>query len=207
MNFENWGLTEYEEGFARQQETLTKRIEGSIEDTLAFTEHWPVFTLGARQGAHEHFLGDLAQSPIPVIKTNRGGDITYHGPGQIVGYLFIDLRQLDKDLHRLLRNIEELLIRTVGYFGLAAHRRAGKTGIWLGEKKIAAIGVAARQWVSYHGFSLNVNLDLQPFGQIIPCGISNAEGSVSSLQKELKTDISPAEILPLLEREAEILRR
>lgn len=207
LQIEHWGITEYEEAFARQKETLTKRIAGEISDTLVLTEHWPVFTVGSRIGAEKNFLGNPSTSQIPVVKTNRGGDITYHGPGQIVGYLFIDLQQLDKDLHRLLRNIEELIIRTIGCFGLATHRREGKTGIWLEERKIAAIGVAAKQWVSYHGFSLNVNTNLQPFGQIIPCGISNEEGSVTSLEKELQEEITIDQVLPVIEKEIDVLLR
>src|SRR5690606_15550204 len=120
---------------------------------------------------------------IEVVQTNRGGDITYHGPGQLVGYLIVSLEK-SRDLHRFLREMEQALINALGMIGLAAARRKGMTGIWLDKRKIAAMGVAVRQWVTCHGFALNVSNDLDPFGGIVPCGIDAKQGSVTSMEKE-----------------------
>lgn len=196
LTVQNWGRTEYGEAWRRQGETVAQRILGEIGDTLIFTEHDPVFTLGMRAGADANLIWNqeqLAQKGIAVVKTNRGGDITYHGPGQIVGYPIISLAS-HKDLHAYLRFLEQVLIDALGSFGLAATRREGKTGIWLGPRKIAAIGVAVRRWVTYHGFALNVNTDLSHFDGIIPCGISAAEGSVTSLQAEFGRAFDGAEV-------------
>jgi len=181
----DWGRTGYADAWARQEELVARRNAGGTGDTLVFTEHDPVYTLGVRKGAEEHLIWDeaeLAKRGIAVCKTNRGGDITYHGPGQIVGYPIINL-SARKDLHAYLRLLEQVLINTVGTFGLAAGRRTGKTGIWLGPRKIAAIGVAVKKWTTYHGFALNVDADLTPFSGIVPCGIT--DGTVTSLAAEL----------------------
>jgi lipoyl(octanoyl) transferase len=173
--------------FRRQQDLVARRIAGEIGDTLVFTEHEPVFTIGARPGAENHIVWDavtLAGSGVEVVKTNRGGDVTYHGPGQVVGYPIVSLDRRP-DLHAYLRFLEEVLIRSLGCLGLAASRRPGLTGIWLGKRKIAAIGVAVRRWVTYHGFALNVNPDLSHFAGIVPCGIPSAEGTVTSIEAEL----------------------
>ncbi|KXU34077.1 lipoate--protein ligase [Cephaloticoccus primus] len=190
----DWGRTPYAEALARQEALLAQRIAGEIGDTLVFTEHEPVFTLGRRSGADAHLLWgetERAKKGIALAQTNRGGDITYHGPGQIVGYPIVSL-DARRDLHAYLRLIEQVLINTVGALGLAASRRGGLTGIWIGERKIAAIGVAVKRWVAYHGFALNVAPDLSHFGGIIPCGISPAQGSVTSLAAELGTANTPA---------------
>jgi lipoyl(octanoyl) transferase len=181
----DWGRTGYADAWQRQEELVTRRNAGEIGDTLVFTEHDPVYTLGVRKGAEQHLIWDeaeLARRGITVAKTNRGGDITYHGPGQIVGYPIVNLA-LRKDLHAYLRLLEQVLINTVGTFGLAAARREGKTGIWLGPRKIAAIGVAVKKWTTYHGFALNVDADLAPFAGIVPCGIT--DGTVTSMAAEL----------------------
>lgn len=181
----DWGRTGYADAWSRQEELVTRRNAGDIGDTLVFTQHDPVYTLGVRKGAEQHLIWDeaeLAKHGIAVFKTNRGGDITYHGPGQIVGYPIINLAPR-KDLHAYLRLLEQVLINTVGTFGLAAARREGKTGIWLGPRKIAAIGVAVKKWTTYHGFALNVNPDLAPFAGIVPCGIT--DGTVTSMAAEL----------------------
>jgi lipoyl(octanoyl) transferase len=199
----DWGRTRYAEAWAHQDELVRQRIAGEIGDTLVFTEHEPVFTIGLRSGAGTHLVWNeeqLAQTGIPVVKTNRGGDITYHGPGQIVGYAIVSLAAR-KDLHAYLRFLEQVLINSLGSLGLAADRRDGKTGIWLGRRKIAAIGVAVRRWVTYHGFALNVNADLAPFSGIVPCGISAADGSVTSMQVELGRACDPAEVKAVLANE------
>jgi lipoyl(octanoyl) transferase len=199
----DWGRTRYETAWRAQDELVAKRIAGEIADTLVFTEHDPVYTVGLRNGAADHLVWSpehLSREGIEVVKTNRGGDITYHGPGQIVGYPIIDLSSR-KDLHEYLRLLEQVMINTVGSLGLVATRREGKTGIWIGTRKIAAIGVAVRRWVAYHGFALNVHPDLAHFQGIVPCGISATEGTVTSLQAELGRTLDLVEVKNLLGRE------
>jgi lipoyl(octanoyl) transferase len=204
---DDWGRTRYVDAWKRQDEYVARRIGNEIGDTLVFTEHHPVFTVGLRGGADAHLVWQadrLAREGIEVVKTNRGGDITYHGPGQIVGYPIVSLAS-HKDLHAYLRFLEQVMIDSIGALGLAAARREGKTGIWLGARKIAAIGVAVRRWVAYHGFALNVNTDLAPFNGIIPCGISAADGTVTSMAKELGHPIDETEVKHVLAREFQIL--
>lgn len=192
----DWGLTHYDEAFVNQQKLVESRINLEINDTLIFTEHHPVFTLGKRKGTTNHLLWDndaLKTQGIQLAMTNRGGDITYHGPGQIVAYPIINL-QKTKDLHAYLRNLEQVLINALGCHGLIANRKEGKTGIWIQTRKIAAIGVAVKRWVTYHGFALNVKTDLKHFSGIIPCGISPSEGSVTSMEKELGCNLDLEEI-------------
>ena len=192
----DWGRTRYEAAWKAQDALVAKRIANEISDTLVFTEHEPVYTVGLRSGAEANLVWDpahLAREGIEVVKTNRGGDITYHGPGQIVGYPIIDLSP-HKDLHEYLRLLEQVMINTVGSFGLTATRREGKTGIWVGTRKVAAIGVAVRRWVAYHGFALNVNANLSHFQGIVPCGISATEGTVTSLQAELGRELDLAAV-------------
>lgn len=205
----DWGRTEYRTAWERQAGLVTQRIAGEMGDTLVFTEHEPVYTIGLRRGADAHLVwnaDELAREGIAVVNTNRGGDITYHGPGQIVGYPIISLAG-HKDLHAYLRLLEQVVINAVGAMGLVATRREGQTGIWTGQRKIAAIGVAVRRWVTYHGFALNVDPDLRHFTGIIPCGISAADGSVTSLRNELGHAVDPAAIMAALVREFERLLR
>jgi lipoyl(octanoyl) transferase len=199
----DWGRTGYADAWKRQEEYVARRNAGEVGDTLIFTEHDPVFTLGVRRGAEQNLLwnpAELAQRGIAVHTTNRGGDITYHGPGQIVGYPIMHLGAR-KDLHAYLRFLEQVMINTVGTFGLAADRRAGKTGIWLGPRKLAAIGVAVKKWTTLHGFALNVNTDLTPFTGIIPCGITAADGTVTSMHVELGRKLDDAEVKRVLAAE------
>jgi lipoyl(octanoyl) transferase len=159
-----------------------------------------VFTVGLRRGAEANLVWDprqLHQAGVDLVKTNRGGDITYHGPGQVVGYPIVSLVPRP-DLHAYLRLLEQVMINALGSLGLAASRRTGKTGIWLGRRKIAAIGVAVRRWVAYHGFALNVDPDLAHFGGIIPCGIGATDGSVTSMRAELGRVVDPAEVRQVL---------
>ena len=200
---EDWGRTSYADALARQQASVAERIGGTRPDILVFTEHNPVFTIGLRSGAQQHLLwGEalLAREGVEVAKTNRGGDITYHGPGQIVGYPIVSLEPR-RDLHAYLRFLEQVLINSVGALGLAAARNPGKTGIWVGKRKIAAIGVAVRRWVAYHGFALNVAPNLGHFGGIVPCGISPLEGTVTSLEAELGKAPSMDEVKAVLAAE------
>ncbi len=190
----DWGRTDYREAFDLQKERVDARKAGRCPDALIFTEHNPVFTMGLRKGAAAHLVWDEAactERGIDVIPTNRGGDITYHGPGQIVGYPVVSLQQR-RDLHAYLRDLEEVLIRTLRHFDLEAGRRPGKTGIWLATRKIAAIGVAVKSWITYHGFALNVAPDLGHFEGIVPCGIT--DGTVTSMAHELGFSIDSAEV-------------
>ncbi len=198
----DWGRTAYRDACARQAALVEQRLSGEIGDTLVFTEHEPVFTLGLRSGAETHLVWNaerLAAEGVAVEKTNRGGDITYHGPGQIVGYPIVSLA-VHRDLHAYLRLLEEVVITALATLGLTATRRAGLTGIWTGRRKIAAIGVAVRRWIAYHGFALNVDPDLAHFGGIVPCGIASADGTVTSLRAELGREVAIAEVKSAVEQ-------
>lgn len=191
-----WGRTSYQDAWHRQSELVARRLTGGIGDTLVLTEHDPVFTHGQRAGALANLVWDaprLEREGIAVLPTNRGGDITYHGPGQIVGYPIVCL-EVRRDLHAYLRFLEDVLLATLDDWGLAGNRREGKTGIWLGARKIAAIGVAVRRWVAYHGFALNVDVNLAHFAGIVPCGISDSEGTVTSMHTELSRSIDLAAV-------------
>lgn len=190
----DWGRTRYAQAFEKQIARVDLRKSSDCGDALILTEHDPVYTLGLRKGADQHLIWNkatLAEQGIEVHKSNRGGDITYHGPGQIVGYPIISL-QSRKDLHAYLRDLEEVVIRTLSQFGLKSARREGKTGIWLETRKVCAIGVAVKSWITYHGFALNVNPDLNHFNGIVPCGIT--DGTVTSLSNELGYSIDTAEV-------------
>lgn len=192
----DWGRTAYADAWRRQEELVARRQAGEAPDTLVFTEHEPVFTLGVRRGAEQNLLwpqAELALRGIAVVTTNRGGDITYHGPGQIVGYPIVNLGPR-RDLHAYLRFLEDVMIASVAPFGLTAGRNPGKTGIWIGPRKIAAIGVAVKRWTTFHGFALNVNTDLAPYSGIIPCGIAATDGTVTSMHLELGRPVDLAEV-------------
>src|SRR5690606_14335611 len=192
----DWGRTRYADATARQLELVQQRIDGTIGDTLVFTEHDPVYTVGLRTGAAAHLVWDetrRSSEGIEVSATNRGGDITYHGPGQLVGYPIMSLDGR-RDLHAYLRLLEDVLIDTVASFGVTATQRPGLTGIWIGTRKVAAIGVAVRRWVTYHGFALNVSPNLEHFGGIVPCGIAPTVGSVTSLERECARTPTLAEV-------------
>ncbi|HUG13055.1 MAG TPA: lipoyl(octanoyl) transferase LipB [Opitutaceae bacterium] len=187
----DWGRTRYDDALARQLELVRARIAGEIPDTLVFTEHEPVFTKGVRRESGEHLLwsdGELADRGITVHDTNRGGDITYHGPGQLVCYPILDL-SARRDLHAYLRFLEQVLIDSAACFGVTAGRREGKTGIWIADRKLAAIGVAVKKWTTHHGFAFNVDPDLSHFAGIVPCGIT--DGTVTSLRAELGAACPP----------------
>ncbi len=203
----DWGRTRYEPARAAQEALVAQHLAGEIGDTLVFTEHDPVFTVGLRAGAEHHLVWDaarLAAEGVEVVKTNRGGDITYHGPGQLVGYPIVSLAAR-KDLHAYLRFLEQVLINAVGSLGLVATRRPGLTGIWIGPRKVAAVGVAVRRWIAYHGFALNVNAHLPHFAGIVPCGIAATDGTVTSLHTELGHDLDLTEVKTLVAREFQTL--
>jgi lipoate-protein ligase B len=189
----DWSRTDYADAFARQKARVDERRSGLCRDALIFTEHNPVYTMGLRKGAAQHLVwsqAECARRGISVVHSNRGGDITYHGPGQLVGYAILSLRHR-RDLHAYLRDLEEVVIRCLASYGLEAARRKGKTGIWIeSTRKICAIGVAVRSWITYHGFALNVNPDMQHFEGIVPCGIT--DGTVTSLTNELDKPVDIA---------------
>jgi lipoyl(octanoyl) transferase len=168
------GRVAYEEALALQARLVQERRAGEIEDQLLLLEHPHVITLGS-SSRPEHVLFDAAAREargIALFETGRGGDVTYHGPGQLIGYPILDLKPDRCDLHRYVRDIEEALIRALADFGVAAARKPGLTGAWVGEEKVAAIGVRVSSgWITSHGFALNVTTDLGYFGAIVPCGI------------------------------------
>lgn len=176
----------YADALAVQRAAAQQRIDGRLaEDVLFLVEHPPVITLG-RSSDTAHVLADpatLAARGVEMFEVERGGDVTFHGPGQLVGYPIVDLRQHREDLHWYLRQLEEVLIRALGTFGITAERRPSLTGAWTGGRKIASIGVHAKQWVTWHGFALNVTTDLSQFGLIVPCGIDQVE--MTSVAREL----------------------
>jgi lipoate-protein ligase B len=198
------GLRDYEEVWRLQKEFVARRRAGEIPDTVILVEHPPVFTIGRQASPGPYiFAGQWpakANSPDEVwrslVVVERGGGITFHGPGQLVGYPIVDLRGRGRDIHRFLRDLEEVLIRTLRDFSLDAQRRPGLTGVWVGQKKLASIGIAVRHWVSYHGFALNVSVDLRYFRMIRPCGL---DGTVmTSMSELLGREISLAEVKPAL---------
>lgn len=167
-------------------------------DTLLFVEHPHVYTLG-KSGKDEHMLRsllELQELHAEFIRTDRGGDITYHGPGQIVAYPILDLDRHFTDVAKYLRYLEEVVIRVCGHYGLAAQRQQGLTGVWIGEAKICAFGIRCAHWVTMHGLALNVNTDLRYFNNIVPCGIANK--SVTSLEKELGRKVDVEEVKEIL---------
>jgi lipoyl(octanoyl) transferase len=189
------GRVPYSEALALQRSLVEERKADRVGDLLLLVEHPPVITVGVRgDGGRSHIIATpdrLAELAIEVSETGRGGDVTYHGPGQVVGYPIIDLKPDRCDVHRYVRDLEEVLIRATGDFGLAATRIEGLTGVWVGGEKLAAIGVRISRWVTSHGFAFNVTTDLDHFGLIVPCGIS--DHGVTSLAK-LGCDVSMAEV-------------
>ncbi|MDF2874369.1 MAG: lipB [Sporomusa sp.] len=169
------GRIPYTEAWQLQQEIAAARRSGSGKDTLLLVEHLPVYTLG-RSGSKSNIkVSDevLLTAGLEVIEVDRGGDVTYHGPGQLVGYPILDLRGYQQDLHRYAEMLEEVIIRTLDQYGIKGFRENGLTGVWTASGKIAAIGIGARGWVTMHGFALNVHPDMDYFGLINPCGITN----------------------------------
>lgn len=169
------GRVGYDRAWALQRELVAARRSGEAPDTLLLLEHPPVITLG-RSGETAHLLGseaELERRGVTFVETDRGGDITFHGPGQIVGYAIVDLGARGRDLHRYLRDLESVVIRALAEFGIEAGRVAGLTGVWAGDAKVAAIGIRVSRWVTHHGFALNVDTDLSYFDLIVPCGIAD----------------------------------
>lgn len=187
MNFQWLGRIDWQQAYTLQEQLVEQRLAGSIQDTVLLLEHEPVITIG--RTPDKSSLRNESAIPFPVIETNRGGQATYHGPGQLVGYLILDLSDLGRDLHAYLRRVEEAVIATCQQFGVSAHRRENLTGVWMAERKLASIGVGVRKWITMHGFALNITREsLQGFQPIVPCGIQDV--TMTCLADEAKQAIS-----------------
>jgi lipoyl(octanoyl) transferase len=191
------GRMEFADALALQEEIVAKKREDrSLGDELLLLEHEAVYTIG--RTPDKSSLLASAHLPHSLFAINRGGQATYHGPGQLMGYPIIDLRRCGQDLHRYLRWLEQLLIELLVGYGIAASRRESLTGVWVGQRKIASIGVGVRHWITMHGFALNVCGDLSPFDHIIPCGINNV--AMTSMEKETGGAFSVLDIARALEK-------
>ncbi len=214
--FQDWGVLDYQEAWDRQEKIFSETVaaktlnrnegtEHPVKNHLIFVEHPHVYTLG-KSGKPDHLLLDeqgLKAKKASYYKINRGGDITYHGPGQIVGYPILDLDNFFTDIHLYLRTLEEAVILTLADYGIKAGRYEGFTGVWLDAenekaRKICALGVRCSRWVTMHGFAFNVNTDLEYFKNIIPCGIDDKD--VTSIERELGYKINMEEIKPILKK-------
>jgi lipoyl(octanoyl) transferase len=191
------GRMEFAHALALQDEIVAqKRDDGAFQDELLLLEHEPVYTIG-RTPDRSSLLG-AQHLPHPLFSINRGGQATYHGPGQLMGYPIIDLRRCGQDLHKYLRWLEQLLIDLLAHHDIAAQRRESLTGVWIENRKIASIGVGVRHWITMHGFALNVCGDLSPFDHIVPCGINNV--AITSMEKETKKSFTVANIARAVEK-------
>jgi lipoyl(octanoyl) transferase len=190
------GTVSYGEALEIQNALAEERRQGRIPDSLLLLQHPHVLTLGARgDGGRSHILATperLSQLGVVVFETGRGGDVTYHGPGQLVGYPILDLEPDRRDVHKYVRDVEEVLIRTLGDYGVRASRIPGLTGVWVGAEKVAAIGIRISRWITSHGFALNVSTDLDFFRLIVPCGIGDR--GVTSLEKLLGRPVAFDEV-------------
>jgi lipoyl(octanoyl) transferase len=201
------GRMEFARALALQEEIVVKkRGDGSVEDQLLLLEHEPVYTIGRTPDQSSLSVtgrirgGELGavHLPHPFFAINRGGQATYHGPGQLMGYPIIDLRGFGQDVHKYLRWLEQLLIDLLAEYGIASSRRESLTGVWIGDRKIASIGVGVRHWITMHGFALNVSGDLSPFDHIVPCGINNVV--MTSMEKETGGVFSVARVAASIEK-------
>jgi len=182
----------YDEAMALQEELRERRAAGAVPDTFLLLEHPRVYTLG-RAGRVEH-LGAAANGPIPVRRVGRGGQVTYHGPGQLVGYGVVDLFRRGLDVCAYVRGLEEVMLRAAAACGVEAERRPGQPGVWVGPRKLGSVGIGIRRWITIHGFALNVTTDLAPFDAIVPCGLAGvrmtsfaAEGAHTSVRNVAET--------------------
>jgi lipoate-protein ligase B len=189
------GIVDYGAALDLQAAMVAARLEDRIGDTLLLMEHPNVFTLG--RGADEHFIVANPHG-VPTYRVSRGGQVTYHGPGQLIGYPILKLDGRARDVTRYLRNLEHAMIDALREFGLDADRRAGLTGIWIGTRKIASIGVGIRRWVTYHGFALNVSTDLSFFEAIVPCGIEGCR--MTSISECISKQVSVREFSKSMQR-------
>jgi lipoyl(octanoyl) transferase len=197
LNVRWLGRIQFARALGVQEEIVAKkRNDPFFEDQLLLLEHEPVYTIG-RTPDRSSLLGS-AHLPHPLFSINRGGQATYHGPGQLIGYPIIDLRRCGQDLHKYLRWLEQLLIDLLARYDIIAQRRESLTGVWVENRKIASIGVGVRHWITMHGFALNVCGDLSPFDHIVPCGISNV--TITSMEKETKKSFTVADVATTLEK-------
>ena len=180
------GRITYEKGLELQESLLSAKVAGDPDNHLLLLEHEPVYTMG--RSRDESSLREESILPHPVHRTNRGGQATYHGPGQLVGYPVLDLSLFGRDLHDYLRFLEEILIALLSRHGITGGRMQGKTGVWVGERKIASLGVGVRKWISMHGFAINICGDLSAFNHITPCGLPGV--SMTSLEAEGAKNVS-----------------
>ena len=207
MAVRRMGVVPYGEALDIQKALVEDRRAGRIPDTLVLLEHPPVITLGVKtRGSRDHVTAApemLVREGVEIFDTGRGGDVTYHGPGQLVGYPILDLRPDRCDVHRYVRDLETVLIGVAAHFGIEAHRVTGLTGVWTGpagrEDKLAAIGVRISRWITSHGFALNVGSDLRHFGLIVPCGL--ADRGVTSISRVSGRDVTVEDTLDVVETE------
>jgi len=188
------GLVGYSEAYHLQRKLLRQRFDGEIMDTVLLLEHPPTITIG-KSGKLENVLASqekLAKEGISLFFTDRGGNVTYHGPGQLVAYPIIDLRQRGRDIHRYVHDLEEVVIRTLSDFSIEAHRDGSHAGVWVEEEEIAAIGLSIKRWITMHGIALNVNPNLEHFCLINPCGFSDR--TATSMARLLSREIEMAEV-------------
>ena len=188
------GQIEYQEAYELQKELLQERLKGQIADTLLLLEHPPTITVG-KAGKLENVLvspAELATAGVSLILTDRGGDVTYHGPGQIVGYPILDLRERNRDAHQYVHNLEEVLIRTLADYGIESERDPSHAGVWVNDEEVAALGLSIHRWITMHGFALNVNTDLNHFSLINPCGFTSK--TATSLARLLGYKLSTGEV-------------
>jgi lipoyl(octanoyl) transferase len=207
LNVRWLGRMNFADALALQEEIVAqKRHDNSLKDQLLFLEHESVYTIGrtpdqsslSASGRIRRGEPGAAHLPYPLFAINRGGQATYHGPGQLMGYPIIDLRRCGQDLHKYLRWLELLLIETLAEYGIAAERRESLTGVWVENRKIASIGVGVRHWITMHGFALNVCGDLSPFDHIVPCGINNV--AMTSMEKETGSGFSVLDVATVVEK-------
>ncbi|MEW6194603.1 MAG: lipoyl(octanoyl) transferase LipB [Bacteroidota bacterium] len=194
LDYCDLGFIDYKQAWDLQKEIFELRLHDRINDTLFLLEHPHTYTLG-KVAEKENLLSteeQLKELGVSVYEIDRGGDITYHGPGQIVGYPIINLSQWKEDTHEYLRGLEEVIMKTCAEYGLQTERNPKYTGVWIDNRKIAAIGIKVSRWVTMHGFAFNISTDLNYFGGIIPCGIRGKD--VASLSRELEKEIDPGEV-------------
>jgi len=197
------GLISYDQGLQMQESAVAELLAGTAGERLILLEHEPVYTIGRLRDRSS--LRDAQRLPHPIVETNRGGQATYHGPGQLVGYPILDLRDRGQDLHAHLRMIEEVLIDACRHFGVDARRHEGLTGVWVDDRKMASIGVGVKKWISMHGFAINITADsLSGFFAITPCGIDGV--TMTCLSREAGREIAVEEFAAVLERKFPELR-